>query len=58
MSVKTAIAFASFLLEDKYLVTLYERLSHFANNLCSFNGRSANFNVTVGFAEENAVKLY
>ncbi len=58
MAVFAAIAFTSFLLEDDYFVTFYERLGHFAYYFGSFNGRSANFNVTVGIKEEHAVKFY
>ena len=58
MAVFAAIAFTSFLLEDDYFVTFYERGCHFANYFCTFYGRCAYLNGTVGVYEENAVKLY
>ena len=58
MTVLATIAFAAFFLEDDYVVALYEGFSNFAYYFCSFNGRSADFNGTVGIYEKHAVKLY
>ncbi len=58
MTVQTAIAFATFLLEDDHVFTFYEGSLYLANNLCTFDGRCANLNGTVGIYEQNAVKLY
>lgn len=58
MAVFTTITFAAFFLENDYLVTFHEGTFNLANNFCSFNGRSAYLNGTVGVNEQNAVKLY
>ena len=58
MAVQTAIAFATFLLENDDVFTFHEGSLYLANNLCAFNGRRANLNGTVGIHEQNAVKLY
>ena len=58
MTVFATIAFAAFLLEHDYLVALHEGFSNFTYYFCSFNGRSADFNGTVGIYEKHAVKLY
>ena len=58
MAVETTIAFATFFLENEYFVTFYEGFLDLANYFCSFDGRSADFNGTVGISEENTVKLY
>ena len=58
MAVETAIAFATLLLEDDHVFTFHEGSLYLANNLCTFDGRCANLNGTVGIYEQNAVKLY
>ena len=58
MAVETAIAFATLLLEDNHVFTFHEGSLYLANNLCTFDGRCANLNGTVGIYEQNAVKLY
>ena len=58
MTVQTAIAFATFLLENDDVFTFHEGSLYLANNLCTFDGRCANLNGTVGIHEQDAVKLY
>ncbi len=58
MTVLATIAFAALLLENDHLVALHEGFGDFAYYFCSFNGRSAYLDGTVGVYEENAVKLY
>ena len=58
MTVETAIAFATFLLEDDNVFTFHEGSLYLANNLCTFDGRCANLNGTVGIHEQDAVELY
>lgn len=58
MTVFTTIAFAAFLLENDYLVTLYKRSEHFTNHFGAFDSRSAYLNVTISVSEENAIKFY
>ena len=58
MAVETAIAFATLLLEDNHVFTFHEGSLYLANNLCTFDGRCANLNGTVGIYEQDAVKLY
>ncbi len=58
MTVLTAIAFATLLLEDDYLLTLYERSKNLANDLGTLDGGSTNLNCIVGFGEENTVEFY
>ena len=48
MTVQTAIAFATFFLENKNFITFHEGTFNLANNFCSFYGRGTNFYVTVG----------
>lgn len=57
MAVFAAIAFATFLFEDDDFVAFDEGSCNFANNFSSFDGRSADFNGTVGVREKHAVKL-
>ena len=57
VTVPTAIAFAAFFLENDYFVTFYEGTFNLANYFCSFNGRSAYFNGTVGINKENIVEI-
>ena len=57
MAVETTIAFATFFLENEYFVTFYEGFLDLAYYFCSFDGRSADFNGTVGISEENTVEL-
>ena len=58
MAVFTTIAFATLLLEDDHFITFHEGTFHLANYFCSFYGRSAYFNGTVGVNEEYAVELH
>lgn len=58
MTVQAAIAFATLLLEDNHVFTFHEGSLYLANNLCTFDGRCANLNGTVGIYEQDAVKLY
>ena len=71
MTVFATIALAAFLLENDYLVALEESSldgfataivglvgSNLANDLCAFNGGSANLDSAIGVNEQNAVKLY
>ena len=58
MAVQAAIAFATFLLENDDVFTFHEGSLYLANNLCTFDGRCANLNGTVGIYEQNAVELY
>ena len=58
MTVQTAIAFATLLLEDDDVFTFYEGSLYLANNLCTFDGRCANLNGTIGIHEQDAVELY
>ena len=58
MTVHTAIAFATFLLENDDVFTFHEGSLYLANNLCTFDGRCANLNGTVGIHEKDAVELY
>ncbi len=51
MTVQTAIAFATFLLENDDVFTFHEGSLYLANNLCTFDGRCANLNGTVGIYE-------
>ena len=58
MTVFTAIAFATLLLEDDDVFTFHEGSLYLANNLCTFDGRCANLNGTVGIHEQDTVELY
>lgn len=58
MTVFAAIAFTSFLLEDDNFVTFHEGTFYLANYFCSFNGRSAYLNGTVGIHEQYTIKFY
>lgn len=63
MSVFTAIAFATFFLENDYFVTFYEGNEHLAIYFCAFNGRHSDFYIAVGiyekhFVESNCVALF
>ena len=58
MTVQAAIAFTSFLLEDDDVFTFYQWFGNFANHLSTFNGRSSDFNVTVGIDEKHLCKFY
>ena len=57
MTVLATVALAALLLEDDYLLALYEGLENLANHLGSIDGRSTNLNCVVGFGEEYTVKL-
>ena len=58
MAVLTTIAFTAFLLEDDYLVTLYEVFKHFTYYLGALYSRSANGYITIGVDEENLIEFY
>lgn len=58
MTVFATVAFAPLLLEDDNFFTFYEGTFYLANYLCSFNGRSAYLNGTVGIYKQYAVKFY
>lgn len=57
MTVQTAIAFSSLLLEDNYMFTFYEGSLYLANYFCTFYGRCAYLNGTVGVNEENVAEF-
>ena len=57
MAVFTAIAFATFLLENDYFVTFHQGYGYFAYHLCTFYGRCSNCYVTVGVYEQYTVEL-
>jgi len=57
MSVQTAIAFATFFLENDHVLTFYEGSLYLANNFCPFYGGRANCNGTVGVYEQYVVEL-
>ena len=57
MAVFAAIAFATFLLENNHLFTLYERCQNLTYNFCAFYCGSANLYCIIGLSEENAVKF-
>ncbi len=56
MAVETTIAFATFLLEDDYLVAFYEGTFYLANYFGSLYGGSAYLDGTVGVYEQDAVE--
>lgn len=58
MAVLTTIAFATLLLEDDYLLALYEGGENLANDLGTLDSGSTNLNCIVGFGEENTVEFY
>lgn len=58
MAVFAAIAFTTLFLEHDDFVALDELTLDFAYDFCSFNGRSADLDGTVGIHEQNAVELY
>lgn len=58
MAVFTTIAFAALLLEDDYLLALYEGLENLANHLGTLDSGSTYFYCVVGFSEEHTVKFY
>lgn len=58
MAIQSAITFATFLLEDKNLVTLHEGEKNLTCNFGSFNGRSADLDVAVGVEKQYFVKDY
>lgn len=63
MTVFATIAFAAFLFENDNFLTFHQRNEHFALDLCSFHGRSTDFNVAVGiekkhFVESDSVALF
>ena len=56
MAVFATVTFAAFLFEDDNFFTFYEGDKNLAVNFCTFNGRSSDFNVAVGFNEEHLVE--
>ena len=63
MSVFTAIAFATFFLENDHFLTLHEGNENFAVYFGTFNGRCTNSYVAVGFekkyfVERDSVSLF
>lgn len=58
MSVQTAIAFATFLLENNHVFTFHEGCLYLANNFGTFDGRCAHCNSTVGIHEEDLGKFH
>ena len=58
MSVFTAIAFATFFLENDYLFTFNEGKKNLAIYFCTFNGRSTDFYVAVGIKKKHFVEAY
>lgn len=58
MAVQTAITFAALFLEDKHLVTFYERLENLAAHFGALYCGHTDFNITVGIEKENFLKLY
>ncbi len=58
MAVLATIAFATFFLEDDYLLALYKRLENLANHLGTLYGGGTYFYCVVGFSEEHTVKFY
>ena len=57
MAVFATIAFATLLLEDDYLLTLYEGLENLANHLRALYCGGTYFYCIVGFSEEHTVKF-
>lgn len=58
MAVLAAIALTTLLLEDDYLLTLYEGLENLANHLGTLYCGRTYFNCIVGFSEEHTVKFH
>lgn len=58
MTVETAIAFATFFLENDYVFTLYEGINNLAYYLCTFYCGCTYGYVTVSVNEKNLVKFY
>ncbi len=58
MTIETAIAFATFLLENDYVLTLNEGINHLANNLSTLYGGGTYGYVTIGVNQQNLVELY
>ena len=58
MAVQTTITFAALFLEDKHLVTFYERLENLAAHFGALYCGHTDFNITVGIEKENFLKLY
>ena len=58
MAIQFTVSFSSFLVEDEYLVALYQRRFYFAYHFGSFYGGRTYGDVTVFVYQENAVELY
>ena len=57
MTVQATIVFATTFLENDNVLTFYERIFNLANHSCTFNGRCAYSNGTVGVDEKNFVEF-
>lgn len=58
VTVQLTVTFSSSLVENQDLVTLYQSGLDFTYNLCAFNGRSTDGNLTVLVSEKDLFKLY
>ena len=58
MTVLATVALAALLLEDDYLLALYEGFENLANHLGTLKCRGTYLNCVVGFGEEHTVKFY
>ena len=58
MTVLATVVVATFLLEDDNFIAFYEGTFYLAYYFCTFNGRCANFDGTVGIYEKHFVEVY
>lgn len=58
MTVETAIAFATFFLENDHVFTFHEGINYLAYYLCAFYSRSTYLNCAFSVNEKNLVKFY
>ena len=58
MAIETAIAFATFFLENNHVFTFHEGINYLANYLCALNGGSTYGYITFSVNEQNLVKFY
>ena len=58
MTVQLAVTFSSLLVEDQYLLTLYQRAYHFANHLGTLYGGETYNDVTIVVNQKNFLKFY
>ena len=56
MTVFTAIAFATFFLENDHFLTLYEGFENFTLNFSAFHGRRTDFYIAVGIKKKHFVE--